>query len=755
MSPGYAISTDGGQTRNNNVWRIGKPVKITHPDGSYETFSWQQRYIAQEIDYFWELGRVTDEHIWAADLHEHVYVRDGATYTTRFSNYDAYGNPGTLVETGPNGGIRTTYRTYYNNTDKWIIGLPLDESYDGTSIGRAYDGNGKLIGYYRDGVVTDYSYDVQGNRATEIRPGGRQRVYSNYKLGIPQTEVQPEGITITRVVDNAGNIVSETNGEGHTTRYTYDGLNRVTSVIPPAGSARYITYTPTSKTDSRNKFSEVTQYDAFGRVASITRGGTWITRSYDAFGRIAFESDPSTDAGTRYQYDALGRIIQITNAEGSYQKIAYGAATRSVTNERGKVTTYTYRGYGHPDKQSLIAVTAPDPAANVTLTRDSLDRITSVTQGAFTRTYGYNPNGYLASVTNPETGTTVYGRDIAGNMTSVQVGASGITTFAYDGQNRQISITYPSGTPSVTKTYDKTGNLLVASSSGGTRSFTYDAAGNVAQERLSIDGKQFSLSYIYDGNDHLHGVTYGPSGRLVEYSPDFYGRPTMVSGFVNNVTYWPNGMLKRIAYANGTVTSFGQNARLWPEFFATVSKTGTEFFRSTYGYDGTGNLLGIDEQVDNAFDRSLSYDDMNRLVGVNGFWGVGTLAYDGTGNLIQQQLGATGLTYHYDAQNRLASVSGQRVANLGYDAYGNVSSSGGNVYTYNDVPNLVCVNCQYAASKVEYQYDGLNQRSSVSYAGNKVYEMQDSDGRLRMELDGGTLTEYIYLGDQRVAQVRP
>lgn len=132
--------------------------------------------------------------------------------------------------------------------------------------------------------------------------------------------------------------------------------------------------------------------------------------------------------------------------------------------------------------------------------------------------------------------------------------------------------------------------------------------------------------------------------------------------------------------------------------------------------------------------------------------GVGTLAYDGVGNLTQKTFGDSSLNYNYDIQNRLTSVDGQRIDSINYDAYGNVSSSVDNAYLYNNVPNLVCINCVSPDKKVEYQYDGLNQRSSVSSAGNKIYEMQDADGRLRMELEGDKLTEYFYLGDQRIAQ---
>jgi len=97
-------------------------------------------------------------------------------------------------------------------------------------------------------------------------------------------------------------------------------------------------------------------------------------------------------------------------------------------------------------------------------------------------------------------------------------------------------------------------------------------------------------------------------------------------------------------------------------------------------------------------------------------------------------------------------VSGLRASTFGYDVCGNVASSSGNTYTYNDVPNLTCINCAVPAKKVEYSYDGLNHRSAVTKASGKVYEMYDSNGKPLIELDAGTLTEYLYLGDKRIAQ---
>ncbi len=753
--PGFSIATSyqaGQQTFQDSLWRVGKLIKHTFPDNSYETYQWQPREVSGIRDRMFELGVITDQKTWAADLQSRTVVRDGATYKTVYSAFDAYGNPGTRTETGPNGGSRTTTLTWHNDPARWIIGLPKDETSPGLAITRSYDANGKLLNMTRNGVPVSYTYDAQGNLASKTLPGNRVHGYANYKRGIAQHETQPEGVVIARVVDDAGNVTAYTDGEQHTTRYAYDGLNRVTAMTPPLGTAQTTAYTATSKTASRGALVETTQYDPFGRVASTTLGGITTRYEYDAMGRRSFVSAPNAATGTRYQYDPLGRLTRVTHADNSFQAIAYGPGSRSVTDERGQTTTYTYRAYGDPNQPQLMAIAAPEPSASVTLARDGADRLTTVTQGGKTRTYGYNANGYLTSVTQPETGTTTYGRDIAGNLTSRQVGASAVSTFAYDGQNRQVTALYPSDGHSIRNTYDRTGKLLASVSPSGNHSMTYDAAGNLASETVALDSQVFTARYAYNGNDQLSSITYPHSARVVSYSPDVLGRPTTVSGYVNNVSYWPSGMVRQITYANGTQSSYEQNARLWPASFSTAKTGVATYLNSAYGYDGNGNLLSVSDSVDGAFNRTLGYDAINRLTSVAGFWGAGSIAYDGGGNLLRQTLGGATLDYAYDAQNRLAAVSGLRAASLGYDAYGNVASSAGNSYRYNDVPNLVCINCATPASKIEYQYDGLNQRSSVTRAGRKVYEMHDRDGRQLIELDGGTLTEYFYLGDKRIAQ---
>ena len=743
-------------SNSGTVWMVGLLMSKTIGNNQTETYTWDKQKIASENNF--RPGafvlKVDAGEFNAPILTQKTISRDGASYSTSYSGFDSYGNPTLMAESGPSGGNRTTNLSYYINAYKWIVNQIQNENYSGGSITRSFDNFGNLTSINRDGVTTSYSYDNQGNIASATFPGALMHNYSSYKRGIAQYEIQPEGVAIGRIVSDAGNVTSENNGEGRTTYYSYDGLNRVTSITYPAGSPVSISYGIASKTATRGSLVENTNYNGFGQPVSVTLGG--ITRSFavDALGRKTFESDPGSSYGTSFQYDILNRLTRVTNADSTAHLISYGAGTKTVNDELGKATTYSYRAYGNPDQQFLMGISAPDSSANVSVARNSHDLVTTMMQAGLMRSYGYNSNYFLNSVTNPETGTTSYGRDAAGNMTSRSVGSSGTTYYSYDGQNRLTTVNYPGATPSVTNTYSRTHKLLSANSSTGNRSFSYDANDNLTSESLAVDGTSFTASYTYNNLDQLSSITYPRSGATVNYYPDALGRPTQVSGYVNNVYYWPSGQIKQINYANGTTTNYNQNVRLWPSSFSTNKAGGTNYINSSYSYDGVGNLTAISDSADASYNRTLGYDNINRLTNISGPWGSGRIEYNGAGNMTNQGLGNSTIYYSYDGSNRLSGVSGARSAGYNYDAYGDVISSNGVTYTYDGVPNLRCVSCS-ATNKIEYSYDGTSRRSIVARAGIKTYEMYGSNGNQLMEFTPGLsnkLVEYIYLGGKRIAQ---
>lgn len=751
---GYNAVLTAGET-----WKIGLLVQKTIGTVQTESYSWTPLKISNQTDtrvFTWI--PVLNNFYYSPLLSTKTITRDGATYSTTYSGFDSYGNPGSVTETGPNGGNRTTSIIYNIDSAKWVLHQAKNESFTGSTITRLFDANHNLTSSTVNGVTTSHTYAADGSIATTTFPRGLLHSYSSYKRGIPQVETQPEGISITRVVSNAGTITSEKNGRGFTTSYVYDGLNRPTSITYPTGNPVSISYTATSKTATRGGLVESTIYDGFGRPTSVTLGGIKTTYQYDPLGRTTFKSNPGSTSGTSSAYDALDRVKIITQADATTRSYAYGAATVAITDERAKTTTYAYRGYGDPNQTYLMNITAPDTTANVAITRNTLDQVTTVAQGGLTRSYGYNANAYLSQVTEPETGVTTYGRDAAGNMTSRLVGASGTTTYTYDLQNRLSATSYPGGTPASSQTYTQTHKLSTVTSGTTTRALSYNANDSLISETLSVDGNAFTATYGYNANDQLSSITYPRSGKVVSYSPDVLGRPQSVSGYASAVTYWPSGQVQQINYQNGTISSYGQNARLWPSTFGT-QKSASFYINNTYAYDQVGNLLSIADTTTPEFNRSFGYDAIDRLTTINASssWGSGSIAYDGKGNITSQTFGTSGITYTYSPQNKLTSVSGGlRNASYTYDSYGDILSDGtGKTYTYNGVPNLVGVNDSNTSTTINYAYDGLSKRTKVIKNGVTTYEYHDTTGKLLLEYTPGTpnkLMEYIYLGNMRIAQ---
>src|SRR5882672_2605079 len=715
---------------------------------------------------------ISDGAIGATKPLSQIIVRNGQSYSTAYGNYDAFANAGSIAEQGTttNGAqdVRNTTKSYNVLTGKWILHLPKDETTDtiGT-INRTYDGNGNLLSENKYGVATTFTYTPTGDIASKKDARNNTISYSQYKRGIPQSEVHPEGVNIARVVDDFGNVTSQTDGEGATTGYAYDGLNRLTSITHPIGNPVTITWGQTTRVVQRGPFREFTSFDAYGRKQSLQLDGSAsgsIVQScqYDPVNRKVFESYFNQPTGTLYTYDPLGRIALTGHVaqpglfgftvNGGTRTSTFLQNTVKNTNERGLQYVMNYRGYGTPDHLDLMQIAAPDPAANTVLTRNGLGQPLTIAQGGQTRSNVYDTRFFLTQALNPEIGATLYGRDEVGNMISRQLGTSGITTYAYDGRNRLTSIQYPTGTPSVTKTYFRDDLVRSVDNGLARRDYVYSPNKTLTSEALAVGTTNLSVNYAYDGNDALSSMAYS-TGLTIAYNPDGLGRPTQVLPFASSVAFQPNGLLRQIAYVNGVVGTFAINDRQWPSNVTYAQSNGFQYFNLTNLYDFSGNVTSIDEIIRGQLFRTLSYDPLDRLSGITTpDFSNGTLTYDGNGNLLSQHLGTTNLSYQYDATNKLSSVSGSRSMNFSYDVYGDVTANSRNQFTYDDAQTLRCVDCG-TSNEIDYVYDGLGTRVSEQRQNLTTTFMYGSHGNLLFEVDSnGVKREYGYVSDRNIGR---
>jgi len=118
---------------------------------------------------------------------------------------------------------------------------------------------------------------------------------------------------------------------------------------------------------------------------------------------------------TTSAFDALGRVTSVTTPDSAVVATAYSGNTVTVTDQANKARKSVTDGLGR-----LIQV-YEDPFSLNYLTiysYDTLDNLTTVSQGSQTRSFAYDSLKRLSSASNPESGTINYSYDNNGNLTS-------------------------------------------------------------------------------------------------------------------------------------------------------------------------------------------------------------------------------------------------------------------------------------------------------------------------------------------------
>lgn len=216
--------------------------------------------------------------------------------------------------------------------------------------------------------------------------------------------------TATKVVDSAGRVTAITRANGAKFAITYDGGDRITSMRPPVGNKVTMAYTYNTKTTRGALVEKALTYDGYGNVISKNTGASQpLINTIHYIVKLLNLILVLLLAGVLHEAGILDRMTKPQHADGKAVNIAYGASNRSVTDELGRVTTQSYRSYGD-QTSSHWCQWLPNTTCNVTIARNSVDLPTSIVQAGITRSFAYNANYFLSSETQPETGTTVYGR---------------------------------------------------------------------------------------------------------------------------------------------------------------------------------------------------------------------------------------------------------------------------------------------------------------------------------------------------------
>ncbi len=708
-------------------------------------------------------------------------TRDGTQRSTTTSNFDQYGNPQTITESGEV--LRTTNLDYWYSTSLNILEgrLTLEEKSPGGRERRFYDTLGRLdrlnihptSATATNGVDTTFAYDTSG-RVTETRTENGNGIhddritrFESYSFGKPERdeyENNSADVNVNRDINALGLVAWEENGrEGSSfrTHYQYDDYGRVTLIDPPLGDSTVIVYAADGSTITVTRgtgsgaYRQQYSFDGFARLTKWEDLERLDRREiiYDQLERKEeerlFRGGITSD---KHFFDGAGRLTRIERPGGSAIQYSYLSSNRvTITDERGKATQFTYESFGDPDERRLKKLVDADNKIwnySYDSSKGLLSLIDAPVTGA-DRDFTYTTRFELDLEDHPEiTGNGInYDYSPANDLTSRFKG--GITVFYEFDQIGRLDRIDPGGT-----SYDVTFGYLgldlpnLVSNAAASHTRAYDNAGRLSSRTSTLGPlSPKTTSYLYDGHDRVTRVTY-PSGRVVDYDFNFDGEligvdsPTGVD-YVTLIRYTTAGDVDDITYGNGILTDYTYDTRFRP---INIDGGGDSI---GLAYDGASNVT---TWTSGGVTRSFTYDNLGRLETATGPAGE-TIVYDytATGNRDFRTIDGVTETYSYGSE-RLTSISGgPNPMSFGYDNGGRMTSAGALSFSYTPLDELETV----TNPALSFTYDGENYRVSRTSSEGTVYFLRDSAGRVLAEYDGAgaLLREHIYALGRRMVSV--
>lgn len=709
-----------------------------------------------------------------------VIVLDGSSFSTEKSEYNIWGFPRKISESGS--GNKITNKTYHNDISSWIIGKLKTESVDGETVNSSfsYDDSGLLTQKNIFGISEFFKYSGGNLSVIEMYSGNdgleTVKTFSDYKMGIARNVTDGAGNTKRIEVDGAGNIQSETDFNGNVMSYQYDSIQRLIHVNYPGHAAKSISWPSVlQKVIVQGNYKKTVSYNAMMQPIFISEkdlglngGGISASMEYDVGGRVSFVSFPSSSKGDRYSHDSLGRVTGITNTgDNSSTAFCYGQKCGSgigsgilIQKPNGATTIKNYLSFGNPNVKYLTSIKEGKGGNSnsiiTTISRGKHGQVKGVAQGGVIRSFTHGIGLLITSQDDPETGVTSFSRDARGNILSKQTGM-GTTIYTYDNNNRIRTIDYPNDTPSVSYGYDGTNLSSISTSGVGVQTslqYLWDPMNQIKYETLVVDDLRFVTRYGYDGLGNISYIRLPSaknqsSSRVVNMDVDALGRVHGIDGIVSNVSYHANGVLASMKYANDQVFNGGLNAKQLPSRISTA-KGLNEIVDLSYRYDNGGNITSIIDSINSNNDRHMTYDGLDRLITANGLWGNGSITYADNHDISAITIGDSLTTYSYGS-GKLIGTAGLHNKNFNYDSNGNVTSNGKDDFLYDGANQMVSVNNE----DIKYTYDGNKKRVRVETPERVVYYFYNLAGELlyRYDKTNNRDIEYINLNGKLIAKI--
>jgi len=670
-------------------------------------------------------------------------------------------------------------------TYKYDANGSLIESIDlaGNKTTYSYDGNLRLSSITLGDKVTQFSYSADATTVTDAL--GRVQTYK--RSGANETTASnASGNSSIYVANDKGKteLITDANGLSGGTSTFSGGL--LTQFISPGGWAQTFNY------DSRGNTLSATTTSSYGPNTT--------TYSYDSSDNLVSRTDPENSSWVwQYEYDANRNRTKIIRPSGLSATYSYtGGLLTSITDAKGKISTFSYDSYGNTisssdtlgntstrtyDSTGVLMLSETDPAGNTTsYTYDNNHRITRITNadGTF-RLFQYDCCS-LIGTTDENGHSTTIGRNKLLLPVSFTDQLGNVTSYTYDENNTVISTKRPDNSV-VTVTPDKLKRpSVITDALGNYRSITYDGDWNM---KTMTDERGNTTSFYFD-NGRPAGIT-GPktedsgyanrltttwdkAGRLKNWINSRFGGVTFTYTADGQIeakrNYYPDALIASFSYDNaGNMVQMNDS---WGSTYFGYDDARRNSFiyypdtRSvTFSYASIGKLKALFYPTGVA--ATYTYDKRNRVKSMSFGGQTITFIYDGVGNLLSEsRSNGTTSTYSYDARNHVTGISHAKGGTVFSQAVfirdnmGNITSESGfqpidpaiSPATATAVYNAGNQIATWNSDVYTYDWDG----NLTGIIGTRTWGVTyDSENRISTITRNGVTTSYTYNGrGQRV-----
>jgi RHS repeat-associated protein len=626
-----------------------------------------------------------------------------------------------------NGGVLTSIKDTNNNTTRTF-------AYNDPNFWRLrevdYPDQGKTTIGYND---TPLPFSISTCRYLSSSVCHQSTLVLDGLARVIHLQDNTAGTYVDTTYDNLGRVYTVSNPYASAndptyglTYYSYDALNRATSLQAPDGSTMSTTYPGkcATATDPASKVRTLCS-DGLGRINSVTEDPNGLnyqtTYTYDALNDLHIVSQGSQ---TRtYNYDMLARLTTAYTPEVSV------GATQCAT-------TYGYDANGNvTSKVAPLANQGTSCTNTVTTTYayDALNRLTSKTYSDSTPAAHYSYDEGSVTIGSWSSGTLL---NTKGRLSHTTTGSapSMATVYSYDAMGRPANfwqcspVNCGSSAWAMTYTYDLAGDITSWVHPGG---FTLTNTVNAAQQVTSIKS---SLTGTGQPQYPAQSISYKPWGAVSQLVNGYAG-----SGVNAQETYIYNKRVEPWTIDVGTTANAAADYCLVYNYYSSWTLPSSCPATSAVAPSGTtdnGSVMAYwyndGSRPVSSHTATYSYDSLNRLSGAvakdfsnNTFWSQ-TYSYDRWGNMSCSGTGlCTSMSYSSSNNNQLASVGG---ASVSYDAAGNLTQdlSAPHTYQWDAEGRMRSIDSGTTAS---ITFNALGQRVYRSTPSNSVSYWYDPAGQ--------------------------